>query len=76
MDSVMKFTVVLEEAAEGGYIVQCVEIPGAISQGETVDEALANAADAIKEILSVRRADAKRVAEIQHGTLATVEVDA
>jgi predicted RNase H-like HicB family nuclease len=72
----MKFTVVLEEAAEGGYVVQCVEIPGAISQGDTVDEALANVADAIKEILSVRRADAQRVAKVSHGTLTTVEVDA
>jgi len=30
----MKYTVVLEPQEEGGFTVQCVELPGAISQGE------------------------------------------
>lgn len=38
---------------DGGYVAQCVEIPGAISQGATVDEALANITDAIEELLEV-----------------------
>jgi hypothetical protein len=29
----MKYTVVLEPQDEGGFTVQCVEIPGAISEG-------------------------------------------
>jgi len=29
----MEFTVILEPAEEGGYTVQCVELPAAISQG-------------------------------------------
>jgi len=39
---IMKYTVVLEPQAEGGFTVQYVEIPGAISEGETREEALAN----------------------------------
>ena len=46
-----KFTVILREEPEGGYSVQCVELPGAISQGETREEALANIKEAIEGYL-------------------------
>ena len=32
----MKYTVVLESQEEGSFTVQCVEIPGAISQGAKI----------------------------------------
>ena len=51
----MKYTVVLEPQKEGGFTVQCVEIPGAISQGETREEALANIKEAIELVLEVQR---------------------
>lgn len=44
-----KFTVVLEkDELDGGYSVQCVELPGAISQGESKEEALKNIREAIE----------------------------
>lgn len=46
------FTAILEKEPEGGYSVRCVELLGAISQGETREEALTNIKDAIKLILS------------------------
>lgn len=42
-----RFTVILREEAEGGYSVQCVELPGAISEGRTKKEALFNIKEAI-----------------------------
>jgi len=51
----MKYTVVLEPQEEGGFAVRCVEIPGAISQGETRKEALANIKEAIELVLEVQR---------------------
>jgi predicted RNase H-like HicB family nuclease len=48
---VNKFTVILREEPEGGYSVQCVELPGAISQGENRKEALANIKEAIEGYL-------------------------
>ena len=48
-----RFTVVLEKDEEGGYSVQCVELPGAISQGETREEALKNIKEAIELVLEV-----------------------
>jgi predicted RNase H-like HicB family nuclease len=48
-----KFTVVLEPAEEGGFIVKCLELPVA-SQGETREEALKNIKEAIEGYLEVK----------------------
>ncbi len=45
------FTAVFEEAPEGGYTAFVEELPGAISQGETLDEARENLREAIELIL-------------------------
>ena len=42
------FTVALRPEKEGGYSVQCLELPQAISQGETKKEALDNIREAIE----------------------------
>lgn len=76
METRMQFTVLLEEAPEGGFTAKCVEIPGAISEGETQEEALENVADAIRMILQVRRGEAKEAAARTHSHLETVEVNA
>ena len=49
------FTAVFEKADEGGYCVFVEELPGAISQGETIEEARENIKDAIELILEVNR---------------------
>jgi len=46
-----RYTVVLEREAEGGYHVSCPALPGCHTEGETVDEALANAREAISAYL-------------------------
>jgi predicted RNase H-like HicB family nuclease len=53
----MKYSVILEPQDEGGYTVRCLELPGAISQGETKTEALENIKEAITLILEVLRED-------------------
>lgn len=47
----LKLTVVLREEEEGGYSVQCLELPGCISEGETREETLANIREAIEGYL-------------------------
>lgn len=49
------FTAVFEEAEEGGYSAWVEELPGANSQGDTLDEARENLKDAIAMILDVNR---------------------
>ena len=51
----MKFTVILEPEEVGGYSVHCPALPGCASQGESLDEALANVREAILGVLAVRR---------------------
>lgn len=46
-----KFTIILRKEQEGGYSAQCIELPGAISQGETQKETLANIREAIEGYL-------------------------
>ncbi|OIO40988.1 HicB family protein [Candidatus Pacearchaeota archaeon CG10_big_fil_rev_8_21_14_0_10_31_9] len=43
----MEIKIMLEEQKEGGYTVYVPSLPGCISQGETVDEAIANIKEAI-----------------------------
>jgi len=47
----LKLTVILRKEEEGGYSVQCLELPGAISEGETKKETLANIREAIEGYL-------------------------
>lgn len=42
----MRFKVVLEPSEEGGYTVYIPALPGCISEGETIEEALFNIEEA------------------------------
>jgi len=44
----MRFKIVLEPSDEGGYTVYAPSLPGCISEGETVEEALKNIREAIE----------------------------
>ena len=56
----MKLTAVFEPAEEGGYICFVEEIPAAISQGETLEEAKSNLADALRLVLQYQREVAQK----------------
>ena len=58
----MNYTVVLEEAEEGGYTVTVPALPGCISEGDSYEEALENIKDAIQLYL---RAVAKEVDQLK-----------
>jgi len=47
-----KYTIVYTEEAEGGFSGRCLELPGAISQGETLEELERNMTDAVQLILA------------------------
>lgn len=46
--SVLSFSVIYEEAPEGGYIVRVPALPGCHTQGETIEEAEKNVREAIE----------------------------
>ncbi|MCX9014457.1 MAG: type II toxin-antitoxin system HicB family antitoxin [Candidatus Methanoperedens sp.] len=70
----MKYTVILEKEEEGGYSVQCLELPGAISQGETKEEALRNIKEAIELVLEVINEDIKALGN--YAEISAVEISA
>jgi predicted RNase H-like HicB family nuclease len=51
----VKLTAVFEPAKEGGYTCFVEEIPAAISQGETLEEAKANLRGALLLVLDCQR---------------------
>lgn len=48
------------DALDGGFVATCLELPGCMSQGETREEALHNAVDAIGGVLEARLEDQLR----------------
>lgn len=55
----MKFKVIVHEEAEGGYWAEVPALPGCATQGETMDELIANLREAIEgclETLNARNA--------------------
>jgi predicted RNase H-like HicB family nuclease len=68
------FTAVFEEAEEGGYTAFVEELPGAISQGETLEEARENLKEAIELILEVNRENALEGVEEAHIVRETIVV--
>jgi len=55
------FTVVVEPAEEGGYVVTVPALPEAGTQGETCEEALANAREAIELVIEERLARGEKI---------------
>ena len=47
----MEYTAIIKEMSNGWYFAQCEQMPNAITQGETVEEALKNLKDAIQLLL-------------------------
>ncbi len=53
----MKLTVILLPEANGSYSVVCPALPGCASQGDSLDEAIANIREAIDQSIEVRSQD-------------------
>jgi predicted RNase H-like HicB family nuclease len=57
--STLKLSVTWYRDEEGWYVVECPVIPGCMSQGKTLNEALANIKEAIEGCLEVRKAEGR-----------------
>jgi len=60
----MQFTIKLEKSEEGGNTAQCLELPAAISEGETKEDALENIREAIQLVLEVTKELARSYTEV------------
>ncbi len=59
----MKFTAIFEHGEDGWWVGSCLEMPEAITQGETIEEARENLKHAIQLLLEVRREKAEKELE-------------
>ncbi len=72
----MKFTVILTpDADDGGFVAECPAIPGCVSEGDTVEDALVNIKDAIEGCLESLAANQQTLPEETPVIVATVEVE-
>ncbi len=68
------FSVVLVPQPEGGYFVQCPSLPGCYSQGESVEESMANIREAIELALEYLTAEGKPIPSGDGALMAQVRV--
>jgi predicted RNase H-like HicB family nuclease len=47
-EKLVEYTVIMRESEEGGYWAEVPALPGCFSQGETIEQALANIKEAIE----------------------------
>ena len=59
--SVYDFKVILEPDSDGGYVISCPSLPGCYSQGDSVDEALANIREAIELVVEDLKARGEEI---------------
>jgi len=53
----MEYTILIHQAEEGGFWSEVPALPGCYSQGETIDETLHNAKEAIESYLIALKED-------------------
>jgi predicted RNase H-like HicB family nuclease len=54
-----KYHIIVQRSPEGGYSGQCLELAGAISEGETEEELIKNMTEAIQLVLEPMQERAK-----------------
>ena len=57
----MKFNVTLQKESHEGYVARCLELPGALSEGDIEEETLANIKDAILTIIDMMKEQGESV---------------
>lgn len=76
MDQSLSFTVILEPQSDGGFTVRVPALPEVVTEGDTEEEALAMAREAIGLVLSYRRDHGIAVSPDVTPTLRRITIDA
>ena len=58
---IMRFSVVLEKDEDGVYVATVPALPGCISDGQTVEEAMSNIKEAIRGFIEDMKADGETI---------------
>lgn len=69
--NILEYTVIFEPAEEGGYVVNVPTIPGCRTEGDTFEEAVARAKDAITGCLEVLKEEGLEIPTEEKETVIT-----
>lgn len=73
----MRYTVVLQPEVAGGFSVSVPSLHGAVTQGDTFEQAMENARDVIECFLAIYAEDGEEIPiEFAPGFAVSIEVDA
>ncbi len=53
MSALYKLPLVLDPQPEGGFVVTCPELPELVTEGDTIEEGLRHASDALQAVLEL-----------------------
>jgi predicted RNase H-like HicB family nuclease len=70
---VVIFTVLVHEDETGGYWGECLELPGCVSQGDTLDEMDYNIREAIQLVVELKIEDGQDLTKLERGEPALTE---
>ena len=68
------YKVIVRRGDISGYVVECPALPGCVSQGATLNEAVTNIRDAIKGCLDVINTRTERVSARRHTRVLAVRL--
>lgn len=72
---VLNFKVLLEPDEDGGYVITCPSLQGCYTQGETIDEALANIREVIEMCLEDMEANGEPIPDPSRTLVGSVVVE-
>lgn len=58
---ILKYTAIFEPAEEGGFVVTVPALPGCVTEGDTFENAVEMAKDAIKGYIAVLKEDGESI---------------
>ena len=56
----MEYTAIIKKAKSGKYIAQCEQLPAALTQGDTIEEAMENLKDAIELVIETEKKETQK----------------
>ena len=76
VEAVLRYNAVFDPAEEGGFTVTVPKLPGLVTEGDSFEEAVEMARDAIKGYLEVLREAGEEIPEADERSFATpIDVD-
>lgn len=75
LENYMEYSVLIHKAEEGGFWSKVPALPGCFSQGETVEETIANTKEAAELIISVLREDNREIPVEDEFTVHQIRID-